>query len=137
MANKYVAAIGVVGMAVLLGACGGGGSAVGGTTPSPTSTAGAPCSGQLLGFSAGASVTSPFKNGDEVCFTTISNTMLAFNGKNLTSPTQNTAVSAPYSAWKFVDGAHTYEVIFNGSSLHEINVSNGSTFVGQFAKLPS
>ena len=134
--NKCLIWIGAVGVAVILGACGGGGSSAGtGLTPSPTPNAGgSTCSGgQRSTFSAGSSVTDPFKNGDQVCFTTLSTSTLAFNGKTLTSPTQNSEVTAPYSAWKFVDGAYTYEVIFNGSAPYEINVSKNSSFVGQFA----
>jgi hypothetical protein len=82
-------------------------------------------------------VTAPFKKGDVVCFTTIGSTTLVFNGKTLTGPTQNTLVTAPFSAWIFVDGAYTYEVILNGTSPYEINVSQGigssSTFLGQFS----
>ncbi len=124
-------------LAVGLAACGGGGGGGGATatpTAAPTSAGGgggACSSGTQLTFNAGAGVTAPYKNGDKVCFTTISTTTLAFDGKTLTGPTQNTAVSAPYSAWKFVDGAYTYEVVFNSGALHEINVS-GTSFLGQF-----
>ena len=134
--NKCLTWIGALGLAMALGACGGGGSSAGaGLTPSPTPTAGgSTCGGgQKLTFEAGASVTDPFKNGDAVCFTTINTSTLAFNGKTLTNPTQNSEVMTPYSAWKFVDGVYTYEVIFNGSALHEINVLKNSTFAGQFA----
>lgn len=75
-----------------------------------------------------------YSNNQSVCFTRISTTTLAVGGKTLTNPTQNTAVSAPYSAWVFVDGNYSYEVIFNGSALHEINFSIvGGAFQGQFA----
>ncbi len=133
--NKFVLWMGALGMVAALGACGGGGSGGSGVAPSPTPAAGGPsgpCAGKSVSFAAAASVTDPFKNGDVVCFTTVSSTTLAFNGKTLSSPTQNTAVSAPFSAWKFADGIYTYEVIFNGSNPHEINVSKNSTFVGQF-----
>ena len=132
--NKSLLWLGGLGIAMMLGACGGGGSATatvpGGATPTPSSTA---CAGEkLLTFAAGSGVTDPFKNADKVCFTTVSSTTLAFNGKTLSSPTQNTAVTAPFSAWKFMDGVYTYEVIFNSDKLHEINVSKGESFVGQF-----
>jgi len=134
MMNKSLLWLGGLGIAMMLGACGGGGSATatvpGGATPTPSSTACA--GGKLLTFAAGSGVTDPFKNADKVCFTTASSTTLAFNGKTLSSPTQNTAVTAPFSAWKFMDGVYTYEVIFEGSTLHEINVSKGGSFVGQF-----
>lgn len=75
-----------------------------------------------------------YSNNQSVCFTTISTSTLAVGGKTLTNPTQNMAMTAPYSAWKFVDGNYSYEVIFNGSSLHEINLSfTGGAFQGQFA----
>ena len=69
MMNKCLIWIGAVGVAVILGACGGGGSSAG-TTPN---AGGSTCSGgQRSTFSAGSSVTDPFKNGDQVCFTTLS-----------------------------------------------------------------
>lgn len=75
-----------------------------------------------------------YSNNQSVCFTRISTSALAVGGKTLNNPTQNTAVSAPYSAWIFVDGNYSYEVIFNGSALHEINFSiTGGAFQGQFA----
>ena len=73
----------------------------------------------------------PHTNGQTVCFGTISTTSLAFAGKTLGTPVQNTAVTAPFSAYQFVDGAFTYEVVFNGSNLHEINVSDSTRFYGQ------
>lgn len=74
-----------------------------------------------------------YSNNQSVCFTTISTSTLAVGGKTLTNPTQM-AMTAPYSAWKFVDGNYSYEVIFNGSALHEINLSfTGGAFQGQFA----
>jgi hypothetical protein len=79
-----------------------------------------------------SSSASPYTNGQKLCFTA-STTSLSFSGKTLTNPTQNTAVSAPFSAYVFVDGAYTHEVIFNSGALHEINLSSGTTFVGQFA----
>lgn len=122
--NKSLLWLGGLGIAMMLGACGGGGSATA-------------CAGEkLLTFAAGSGVTDPFKNADKVCFTTVSSTTLAFNGKTLSSPTQNTAVTAPFSAWKFMDGVYTYEVIFNSDKLHEINVSKGESFVGQFDASP-
>ena len=98
----------------------------------PVVTPPADCgNGAALTFSAGTGA--PYSDGQVVCFTTISKTTLAFEGKSLTNPTQNTAVMAPYSAWKFADGSYVYEVIFNDGVLHEINLSNGSAFLGQFA----
>jgi len=84
-----------------------------------------------LTFSAGTG-SSPYTNGQTVCFTA-SSTALAFSGKTLGSPTQNAAVSAPFSAYKFVDGDYTYEVVFNAGALHEINLLSGTVFAGQFA----
>lgn len=75
----------------------------------------------------------PYSDGDTVCFTVISSTNLAFTGKSLTNPVQNMAVGAPFSAYRFVDGAFTYEVVFNGSALHEINLSDTARFLGQLA----
>lgn len=98
---------------------------------------GACASGSTSMTFGSAGTGSPYTNGTVVCFTT-STTSLAFSGKTLTAPTQNTAVSAPYSAYIFTDGAVRYEVVFNGSALHEINVmGSGTTFYGQFAPTPS
>ena len=97
----------------------------GGTSPTCASTETA------LTFAAGQG-SRPYTNGQTVCFTA-SSTALAFSGKTLGSPTQNTAVSAPFSAYKFVDGEYTYEVVFNADALHEINLLSGTVFAGQFA----
>lgn len=80
----------------------------------------------------------PVASGATLCFTTVSTTTLAFGTTTLTSP-QNTGGTAPYSFWTFTDPGTSlrYEVIFNGSALHEINLtgpaSSGSQFMGQFA----
>ena len=79
-----------------------------------------------------STTTSPYTNGQKVCFTATATT-LAFNSKTLINPVQNTVVSLPFTAYAFTDGSFKYEVIFNGSALHEINLMNGTTFVGQFA----
>jgi hypothetical protein len=73
----------------------------------------------------------PHTDGQVICFTTISSTSLVFPGKSLTNPVQNNAVTAPFSAYQFADGAFTYEVVFNNGALHEINVSDSSRFYGQ------
>lgn len=71
-------------------------------------------------------------NGQQLCFTA---SATSFSGKTLTNPVQNTAVSLPYSAYKFTDSAtgYDYEVVFNNGNLYEINVLNSSGFLGQFA----
>lgn len=74
-----------------------------------------------------------YTNGQQVCFAA-SPTALSFASKTLGNPVQNTVVSAPYSAYKFTDASLSYEVIFNAGVLYEINVMNGTTFQGQFAK---
>jgi hypothetical protein len=73
-----------------------------------------------------------YTNGQQVCFVA-SPTALSFAGKTLTSPIQNTAVQAPYSAYKFTDASLSYEVVLNNGVLYEINLSNGTNFEGQFA----
>ncbi|OGB29646.1 MAG: hypothetical protein A3F78_02480 [Burkholderiales bacterium RIFCSPLOWO2_12_FULL_61_40] len=84
----------------------------------------------------------PVAHGASLCFTTVSTSTLAFGTTTLTSPT-NTGGSAPYAFWVFTDPATSlqYEVIFNGSALHEINLtgpaSSGSHFLGQFAAASS
>ena len=80
---------------------------------------------------ATTAATSPYTNGQQVCMTATTST-LAIAAKSLTNPTPNTAVSAPFSAYSFADGANTYEVIFNNGSLYEINLSVSNTFNGQF-----
>jgi hypothetical protein len=76
---------------------------------------------------------SKYTKGQGVCFTG-SATSLAFSGKSLTSPVQNTAVSSPFSAYTFTDASdsYVYEVILNAGALYEINVSHPN-YVGQFA----
>lgn len=88
-------------------------------------------SGTAMTYSGTAGV---HTNGQQLCFTA-STTSLAFSGKTLTTPVQNTAVSLPYSAYKFTDSAtgYDYEVVFNDGNLYEINVLNSSGFLGQFA----
>jgi hypothetical protein len=93
------------------------------------------CSGSEESLTyASSTAGGPHSDGQELCFT-VSTTSLAFSGKTLTNPTQNMAVQAPYSAYVFVDTGARYEVIFNGSDLHEINVmsADGNSFYGQFA----
>jgi hypothetical protein len=124
-------------LVALLYGCGSGAGSTGAT------------SGSTAGASSGASVavtcTAPAKTmtfdtaktgqlyakGDKVCFDA-STTTLIFNGKTIGSPSKNTVVSAPFSAYIFVDGAIKYEVVFNGTALFEINVSDASGFFGQF-----
>jgi hypothetical protein len=75
--------------------------------------------------------TDPYKKDDAVCFTA-STTSLAFSGKTLTSPVQNTAVTGSNSAYKFTDSTYNYEVVFKSGVLYEINVTRGATYIGQF-----
>ena len=76
----------------------------------------------------------PFNNGQQVCLAA-STTSLTVAGTTLTNPVQNTAVSAPYAAYKFTDSNASFEVVFHNGALHEINVlsADGSTFFGQLA----
>lgn len=74
----------------------------------------------------------PFGNGQQVCFNATPTT-LSFAGKTLTNPTPNTAVTAPFSAYRFSDAGNVYEVIFDVAGLYEINLSVGGIFNGQFA----
>lgn len=80
-----------------------------------------------------------YSNGQTVCFTA-SPTQLAFLGKSLDSPVQNTMVSAPFSAYTFSDSAtgERYEVVFNAGVLREINLlSSSAQFLGQFTPTSS
>jgi hypothetical protein len=117
----------------LLAACGGGGSS---TTNQPNNTNDTnnntgPCSGKELTYDQHppAATGNPYTQGQKVCFTG-SATSLAFDGKTLTNPIQNTAVTAPYSAYNFVDGTGAsticYETVLNAGALYEINVGKGA-----------
>lgn len=77
-----------------------------------------------------------YTNGQKVCFAATP-TALSFAAKTLGNPVQNTAVQAPYSAYKFTDASLSYEVVFNNGALYEINLLNGTTFAGQFAAASS
>lgn len=128
-----------------LAGCGGGSDASTSTaastlaTPAPAegappAPAPAPASCTELTYSANASATgNPFTQGQKVCFDA-SSTSLGYNGKTLTNPVKNDLVTAPFSAYKFVDGTYALEVVFNAGALYEINVSDDKVFYGQFAK---
>lgn len=75
----------------------------------------------------------PYTDGQTVCFTA-SSTSLAFGSTTLTNPVQNMSVQAPYAAYTFTDGGLSYEVVFNGGALYEINLLSGSSFLGQFSE---
>ena len=94
-------------------------------------TPGSCANGQIALSYAASTAGGPHADGQTLCFTTISPTTLAFASKTLTNPVQNTVVSAPFSAYRFADGAFIYEVVFNSGVLHEINVSDASRFFGQ------
>jgi hypothetical protein len=96
-------------------------------------TPGSCANGQIALTYAASTAGGPHADGQTLCFTTISPTTLAFASKTLTNPVQNLAVSAPYSAYRFADGAFTYEVVFNSGVLHEINVSDATRFFGQLS----
>lgn len=83
-------------------------------------------------FAASTSVSSPYSNNQQVCFTA-SSTQLKFSGKTLSSPTTNPNVTAPFAAYTFVDGIQSYEVVLNNGKLYEINLSVNGTYAGQFA----
>lgn len=96
-------------------------------------TPGSCANGQIALTYAASTAGGPHADGQTLCFTTISPTTLAFASKTLTNPVQNLAVTAPYSAYRFADGAFTYEVVFNSGVLHEINVSDATRFFGQLS----
>lgn len=88
----------------------------------------------LLSYSGNAG--GPVSHGASLCFGTISTSTLAFGSTTLSTPSQNTLVSAPYSAYVFTDNANAlkYEVVFHNNTLHEINLSTASgSFLGQFS----
>ena len=106
---------------------------VGGTGGTSGSTDGTCASGSVTLTYAGTK--GVYSDGSKVCFTTAAGTSLTVAGKTLTGGVANTALSAPYAAYAFTDSSngYVYEVIFNGSALHEINVSSAGKFLGQFA----
>lgn len=118
------------------GTPGGTGTSTGGTG---TSTGGSNTGGTVanclapftaLTYSGNAGL---YASGQKVCFaaTPLS---LAVGDKVLATPVPNPAVTAPYAEYKFTDAStgYVYAAVFNNNVLHEINVLNGSTFVGQF-----
>jgi hypothetical protein len=128
--TKFILSTLLVSTAALLVACGGGESA---TTPA-TGGGNDPAGCTTLTYTANpAAANNPYTNGAKVCFLA-STTQLQFQGKTLTSPVQNTALSAPFSGYGFTDGAiATYEVIFKSGALYEINVIRPAFGFGQFA----
>ncbi|MCF8212244.1 MAG: hypothetical protein K9K38_23010 [Rhodoferax sp.] len=101
----------------------------GSSTGSGTGTATSCTTGQLTMAYAG--IAGVFTDGQNLCITATT-TSLAFSGKTLSNPVRNTAVSAPYSAYKFSDtDGSVYELIFKDTALYEINVLMGTTFQGQ------
>ncbi len=95
----------------------------------------ATCTGSQVALTYAQSLAGgPHSDGEQVCFD-VSTTALGFSGKTLSNPVQNGAVQQPYSAYAFSDTAAKYEVVFNASALHEINVmsADGNSFYGQFA----
>ena len=98
------------------------------------------CTSPAVSLAYSGNAGGPVANGASLCFGTISASTLAFGSTTLSNPVLNTLVSAPYSAYVFTDSGHAlkYEVIFNGNSLHEINLSTSAdTFLGQFAAASS
>lgn len=95
-------------------------------------TSGTCATGETATTYAASASGGTYTNGQQVCFTATTST-LAFSGKTLTNPTPNAAVQSPFSAYSFVDGDNTYEVVFNAGNLHEINLLVGGAFKGQFA----
>ena len=84
------------------------------------STDGSCTSGVQMTFAAGQA-TGPFTNGQTVCVEA-SSTSLKIGSLTLGNPTTNTVVTAPYSAYTFVDAGLYYEVVFNNAALYEINI---------------
>jgi len=92
-------------------------------------------SGVQMTFTSGPA-TGPFTDGQKVCVEATT-TSLKIDSKTFANPTQNTAVSPPYSAYKFLDAGFDYEVVLNNGALYEINVSKVNAvsiadFHGQF-----
>ena len=127
-------------IAALLAACGGGDEATlndGTNTGNTNNVSTCAATSTTLTYTANKSATgNPFTDGEKVCFEA-SATALTFKGKTLTSPTQNTAVTGDYAAYKFIDGTSALELVLQKGALYEINVisaADSSKFFGQFAK---
>ena len=73
----------------------------------------------------------PYSDGQKVCISA-SFTTLTLPSKSLTNPVKNDIISAPFAGYTFADSNLKYEVIFNNAKLYEINLLNGSNFIGQF-----
>lgn len=72
----------------------------------------------------------PYSNGQKICVTG-SATSLTLDGKTLLNPVQNTAVTAPYAAYVFADGALSYELVLKSGAVYELNLLSGSSYLGQ------
>lgn len=122
-ANNFAAFSGLPG-AIVAAQDGGGGSS------------GDSCTAGVEVIFAAGQAAGPFTDGQKVCVEA-SATSLKIGSLTLGNPTPNTVVTAPYSAYTFVDAGLNYEVVFNGGALYEINVAKVNAisindFHGQF-----
>lgn len=124
--------------AALLAAAGSGDFSAFGSLPAAIAAAtvdgtggGGSCSGGAVAtvFEAAGSG-GPYTNGQTVCVTA-SATSLTVDGKTLLNPVQNTAVSAPYSAYSFADGNLVYELVLQSGALYELNLNAGTSYLGR------
>jgi len=102
------------------------------TPPTTTTPSTATCTAPKVAVTFSTTSSAPYTNGQQAC-ASASSTSLTIDAKTLTNPTQNTAVTAPYAAYVFTEGTYQYEVILNNGALYEINLSNNSNYIGQFA----
>lgn len=72
----------------------------------------------------------PYSDGQSVC-AEASASSLTIDGKTLSNPTANATIQPPFSAYTFVDGSFSYEVVLKDGALYEINFI-GANFLGQF-----
>ncbi|MGL6113355.1 MAG: hypothetical protein ACRC2B_24970 [Rubrivivax sp.] len=84
------------------------------------STGGSCATGVEMTFARGQAA-GPFADAQKVCVEA-SSTSLKIGSLTLGNPTPNTIVTAPFSAYTFVDAGLYYEVVFNNGALYEINV---------------
>lgn len=91
----------------------------------------ASCSGGAIemAFEAQASG-GPYSNGQKICVTA-SATSLTVDGKTLTNPVQNTAVTAPFAAYTYADGNLAYELVLQSGALYELNLNSGTSYLGR------
>lgn len=106
---------------------GGGGPSSGG--PSSGGSSGNCASGVAMSYhqyAAGGSYT----DGQRVC-ASATDTSFTVDGKTLGNGVKSTVVTAPFAAWTYADGAYSWEVVLKNGAMYEVNLMQGTKFLGQ------